>query len=186
LDTWIRRSVEAAFRAVPNSRDAATRPVQLVQALCIADQEVALGILVELADDVPARDFLDRVGVVGETATRDIEAIEAVDGVDPHRAGPILVQGSDVVVSQALAVVRVVPVVREGIAGRVETVQPAVRGADPENAGAIFVENLHRVFAEAGRVAGVVTVVAERVAVVAVEAVIGAEPQKTVVVLCER
>ena len=121
-----------------------------------------------------------------ETPARDIQAIEPVDGVDPHRACPILVNRSDVVVSQALAVVWVMPVMRESIPGGVEPVEPPVSRAHPQNAGTIFIDQHYGVFCQTARVSGVVAVLPETVPVVAVHAVIRAQPKKTVVVLSER
>src|SRR5262249_10604515 len=107
-------------------------------------------------------------------------------GVHPHVTCPILVNLRDVIVPQALVVVRVMPVMSESISGRVKPVEPRVSRADPQNAGTIFINHHHSVVCQTAWVGGVVAVMPEIVPVVTVQAVIGAEPKKTVVVLSER
>lgn len=89
----------------------------------------------------------------------------------------------NVIVRKAEAVVRVVLVVREFSVRAVEFVKSFTAGAKPQHAVAIFRNTQHVVVGEAIRVAGIMFVVFELVAVIAIETIRGAEPQKALTVL---
>src|SRR5277367_2774848 len=89
----------------------------------------------------------------------------------------------DLVIAQASAVARFMPVIRKGVLSRVQPVETAAIRADPEYTSPVFVNSLDGVDAQAITRIALVLVALEAVPIIPVQAVAGAQPQKPQVIL---
>lgn len=111
--------------------------------------------------------------------------VDAARGPDPQVAGAILEDGLHDVVADTVRIRGVVEVTREALGSAIEDIETAARG-DPQVPGAILVEILDDVAAQTVRVRRIAVIGNEAIAVIAVEAVVGAEPQEAGPVLQHR
>ncbi len=132
----------------------------------------------------------DRAGLVlqvlpaGEGRVGRLEAEQAVlAGGQPD--APLAVDGQvlDLVGVQAGGCPRIPAEVHEALAGGVEVAEARPLGAEPDAPVAVLAQAPHAVAADAGGVVGVVLEDADRVPVVAVQPVLGGEPDETLAVL---
>jgi hypothetical protein len=121
-----------------------------------------------------------------EPARIGVQPVQPGAGPDPDGAAGVLVQGGDVVVAQAVGVVRVVAVMGDR-AGGVYAVQPPGVQADPEDAVPVLQHRAHARRAQTVGVLRVVAVEGEAVLLrdVAADAAVGGDPEDAGAVLVE-
>ncbi len=126
------------------------------------------------------------VGVVSEAAGLAVEQVEpAAHRGDPQATARVLEDVGDQVVAEAIRAIGVMAIANEDAGARVVAVETAAPGADPELALGVFKEAEDRIVAEGRRIFGVIFEYGEAVAIVAVQAVLGADPQEAAFILQE-
>jgi hypothetical protein len=126
------------------------------------------------------------MAVVAEPAAGRIEQRQAVVGGQPQHSVGQFRDAFDAVVGQAFLAARIVTVLVEAFGARIEQRQAAADGADPQPAVAPRMQGADIAAAQCRRVAGTGTEYLVTIAVVAHQAVLGADPQQALRVLHHR
>ena len=119
-----------------------------------------------------------------EEAGGRVESVQArFGGTDPIGLGAVSQYDSDAVARQAAGVIGIVLVAGEPVGLAVPARQPAALGADPDISRGVFGQGENRIVGQRGRIVAVAIVGQETVAVVAVQAVLGAHPDEAGAIL---
>ena len=169
----------AAPRAQGKTPDDLARPaVEKVDTLGVGYPKTSVSSFQRGAHQVAAQagGIERRLHVMDGPAACRIKAVEPLGSGEPDRPGAVLTDVSD------LAVQPPGSIAGKSFRGRVVAVQKAVR-SDPEHARAVFEERIDIAAAETFGILCIVAELAKVIAVVALQAILGTEPQKSQIVL---
>ncbi len=120
---------------------------------------------------------------MGEGPIYGVEAVQPTLGADPQYSAAVEQQGRDAIIAQTGRLVRIATISGELPQARVEAVESTLAGTHPQVAVAVFGQGGYPAVADGIRVVRIGAVNGESIAIVAVQAVLCAEPQEALRVL---
>ncbi len=151
-----------------------------------ADPEAARGVFIDGAHKIAGDALWDCriMAIAGELPRGAVEQGQpTAHGADPQAACAVLQYRGHDTVADGCGIVRVWLVAGDLPGARVEPVEPVAPGADPDDPIAILVEGHNRTGTQAVGILWVSFEDGELIAIVAVQAILGAKPKETLLVL---
>src|SRR5271165_37144 len=134
--------------------------------------------------DLPNKLTIAVIAIAGEGFSVRSKFVQAVvHGAQPEIAVTVLGDALDRIAANAFGVVGVVPVVGKVLGGWIELVEATTPGANPQIPMAVFNQTENSAGTQRIRIGRVVFVHDERVAIIAIESVLGGEPHKAAPIL---
>jgi len=121
--------------------------------------------------------------VTGKLFSDAAKSVEAVKGTNPEYSSAIFIDGTNLIMTQAIRVFQVVLVMGKPLGGGIKSIEPAAPGSNPEYARVIFINEGNMIITQTVGVIRIMFIDSEAITVVLIQPILCPEPHKSFSVL---